>query len=187
MISSCDDHSNMLPRDEYSIEAAGVAVRRCASTIMNALARGELAGVRRGRRVYITARELNRWSEEKGLKISSGEVSRLAFRLARSGMLHDHPVQVVHKELPDHEGRGDRARDVPHRDGAGRGRWRRSSMRFCERPSSGPVSYFATEVPVLTDRSSRTRYSDRRRHRRIKSIRSQIARQLKRRDLNNCA
>ena len=72
----------MSRRDEYSIEAAGVAVKRCASTILNSLARGELSGIRRGKRVYISARELDRWAEDRGLAVSGKELAKLALRLA---------------------------------------------------------------------------------------------------------
>lgn len=72
----------MSRRYEISIEAAGLAVRRCASTIMKALARGELSGIRRGQSVYISAWELNRWAEDRGLGMSSKELARLALRLA---------------------------------------------------------------------------------------------------------
>jgi hypothetical protein len=66
---------------EFSIEASAIAVRRCTSTILKAVGRGELVGVRRGKRLFISAVELNRWAEDRGLNVSGKELAKLALRL----------------------------------------------------------------------------------------------------------
>ena len=71
-----------------TIEEAATRANRCARVIAKALATGELKGRRRGQRVYISGKQLDKWAAARGISggvttATATEVLELARELAR--------------------------------------------------------------------------------------------------------
>jgi hypothetical protein len=68
-------------QQHFTIEQASVRANRCARTIAKALADGELNGQRRGQRVYISSKQLDKWATARG--ISGGATPATASELLK--------------------------------------------------------------------------------------------------------
>ena len=67
---------------QHIIETASVKVNKYVRTVAAALSSGELRGVKRGSRTYITERALTRWSK-RGLTVAETVTPQELFDLAK--------------------------------------------------------------------------------------------------------
>jgi hypothetical protein len=66
-----------------TIEESAVRVQRCGRIISQALQRGELEGVRKGKRIFIPGKQLDEWARRKGLPTEDARATQSLVRAVR--------------------------------------------------------------------------------------------------------